>query len=76
MVEHRGAAGGHVGQAGLGPSVSYLTAPLCSARAHAVHRQLYPVGISSYTKPKGKAPDYTEPVVLRTGKSTVGHFAE
>ena len=29
-----------------------------------------------YTKPKGKAPDYTEPVVLRTGKSTVGHFAD
>lgn len=27
-----------------------------------------------YTKPKGKLPDYTSPVVLRASKSTVEDF--
>ncbi|TIA91455.1 hypothetical protein E3P99_01046 [Wallemia hederae] len=29
-----------------------------------------------YTRPKGRAPDYTAPVVLRRGRCTVEHFAQ
>jgi len=30
----------------------------------------------SYTRPRGKQPDYTAPVVLRNGKNTVRHFCD
>jgi ribosome-interacting GTPase 1 len=30
----------------------------------------------SYTRPRGKQPDYSAPVVLRRGKSTVHHFCD
>lgn len=29
-----------------------------------------------YTRPRGKQPDYTAPVVLRNGKNTVRHFCD
>jgi len=30
----------------------------------------------SYTRPRGKQPDYSAPVVLRNGKNTVRHFCD
>jgi len=39
-------------------------------------RILYPKLTFSYTRPRGKQPDYTAPVVLRNGKNTVRNFCD
>lgn len=36
----------------------------------------HPKLIPRYTRPRGKQPDYTSPVVLRNGKNTVRHFCD
>jgi hypothetical protein len=39
-------------------------------------RNYYPELTLRYTRPRGKLPDYTAPVVLRNGKNTVRHFCD
>jgi hypothetical protein len=41
-------------------------------KSHIRHSEL----THRYTRPRGKQPDYTAPVVLRNGKNTVRHFCD